>query len=68
MAKRLVPLHNRKCFCRKLCRIILRCLFLRIKIVLNVVIGFPDSVQYLQRAVSQNIAQLHHIDLYGNIF
>ena len=30
--------------------------------------SFPDNVQYLSACNIENIAQLHHIDLYGNTF
>ena len=52
---------------------VLQPLFLCIKVNVNVfsvyVMGFLDSVQYLSECnISQNIACLHHIDLYDNIF
>ena len=31
-------------------------------------IGFSKSCNICKPAISQNIAHLHHIDLYGNIF
>ena len=75
MAKILVALHNdsvaRQFFCRKNCRMVLRHLFLRIKVEVSVFLVLRVSLtayNICQRAISQNISHLHSIDLYGNIF
>ena len=83
MAKFFVALHNESVarqssyvarqmfFCRKHCRMVLRRLFLRIKVKVSVYLILRVSLtacNICQRAILQNIAHLHHIDLYGNIF
>ena len=72
----MIPLRdNRKCsvtnvFCRKHCCMVLGCLVLRIKVNVNGFLVLQVSLttcNICQCAISQNIAHLHHIDLYGNI-
>ena len=60
-----------ECFCRKHCRMVLGRLFLSIKVKVSVFLVlrvFLTACNICHRAISQNIAHLHHTDLYGNIF
>ena len=79
MAKTFVALHSNsvarpsayvvlQVICHKFCRIILPTFILTYEGQSERIfsfIGFPEIVQYLSTG---NIAQLHNIDLYGNIF
>ena len=61
----------KKRFCPEICHIILPRLLLRMKVKLNVFSVLNVSLKscnIYQRAISQNIAQLNYIDLYGIIF
>ena len=80
--KAFVALHNdsvvrplayvvRQKFCCKICRIILRHLFLPMNVTVNIFSVLQVSLQscnICERVISQNIAHLHYIDLCGNIY
>ena len=60
-----------KYFCRKHCRMVLRHLFLRIKVKVSVFLVLwvcLTACNICHRRISQNIARLRYIDLCGNIF
>ena len=66
-----VAICRDKCFLSQTLSMVLRHLFLRIKVKVSVFLVLRISLtacNICQHAISQNIAHLHHIDLYGNIF